>query len=83
MPKTCFINGSVITPDATLRTDVLVENGVITALGDHTAFALDPNDTCIDCTGKLIFPGIIDAHCHIQLRTFSQKHPTKASLKGS
>lgn len=69
MPKTCFINGSVITPDATLRTDVLVENGVITALGDHTAFALDPNDTCIDCTGKLIFPGIIDAHCHIQLDT--------------
>lgn len=69
MPRSCFINGSVISGKQTLRTDILVENGVITALGDHRAFALSPQDTLIDCTGKLLFPGIIDAHCHIQLDT--------------
>ncbi len=69
MPRSCFINGSVISGKQTLRTDVLVENGVITALGDHRAFALSPQDSLIDCTGKLLFPGIIDAHCHIQLDT--------------
>ncbi|MBR4985923.1 MAG: amidohydrolase family protein [Proteobacteria bacterium] len=69
MPRSCFINGSVISGKQTLRTDVLVENGIITALGDHDAFALSPDDTIIDCTGKLILPGLIDAHCHIQLDT--------------
>ena len=67
--KTCFFGGTVITPSGRSRTDILVENGVITALGSKSSFTLDAGDALIDCTGRLVLPGLIDAHCHIQLDT--------------
>lgn len=44
--------------------DVLVENGKICAVGED----LDCGEaSIIDCTGKMVLPGLIDAHCHIGL----------------
>jgi imidazolonepropionase-like amidohydrolase len=44
--------------------DVLVENGKIAALGVN----IDCHEArTVDCTGKTVFPGFIDAHCHIGL----------------
>lgn len=67
--KTCFCGGSVVTPYGLSHTDILVQNGYITALGDKNSFNLDDDDLSIDCTHKLLLPGLIDAHCHIQLDT--------------
>lgn len=44
--------------------DVLVEDGKISAVGEDI---LDPDTEVIDCTGKMVLPGLIDAHCHIGL----------------
>lgn len=67
--KICFAHGTVISAGLRQKTDVLVENGRILALGDARAFGLSSDDRVIDCTGRLVLPGVIDAHCHIQLDT--------------
>lgn len=41
--------------------DILIENGKIKKIGTN----LDYQAKVIDATGKLVFPGFIDAHCHI------------------
>lgn len=40
------------------------ENGRIAALGSMTDYIPD-GSAVIDCTGKTLYPGFIDAHCHI------------------
>ncbi len=42
--------------------DVAVSNGVFTGIGDYTGHG----KTEIDCSGKYIIPGLIDAHAHIE-----------------
>ncbi|MGI8614077.1 MAG: hypothetical protein ACR2KL_09090 [Nocardioidaceae bacterium] len=44
------------------RTDVLVEDGVIGAVGTGS-YA----DEVVDCTGGLLLPGFIDCHSHVAL----------------
>lgn len=45
--------------------DLQTLNGKITAIGDHIVPLED--ETVIDCTGKYLFPGFIDAHSHLGL----------------
>lgn len=59
-------NGEIVTADKRLQSDIGVSNGRIAAIEDH----LSGNET-IDATGKLVLPGGIDSHCHIeQLSSF-------------
>ncbi|MFG1951648.1 dihydropyrimidinase [Micromonospora sp. NPDC048830] len=63
MPTTLIANGTVVNADAAIRADVLVRDGRIVALGagpDWTA------DHVVDATGKLVMPGGIDAHTHLE-----------------
>ena len=69
MARKCFINGTIYSNGTRIDTDVLVEDGVITALGDKSAFGLTEDDEIIECLDRILLPGIIDAHCHIQLDT--------------
>src|SRR5690606_14063048 len=41
----------------------LVEDGVIVAVG--LVGTLDSSGEVIDCGGRLVFPGFVDAHAHI------------------
>jgi len=43
--------------------NIEVENGKIKGLGKN--LKITPGAEVIDATGKLVFPGFIDAHCHI------------------
>ena len=65
--KRCIRNGLVHTMAAagTLKADILIENGKITAIADR----LTPEADCevIDAAGLQVYPGFIDAHCHIGL----------------
>jgi dihydropyrimidinase len=53
--------GRVATTEGVSTTDVAIENGMIVALGR----ILQARRT-IDATGKLVLPGGVDAHCHIE-----------------
>ncbi len=63
MRKTLLKNGITINPDGQEHKDVLIENSKISAIGDIQSASSDIN--IIDCTDRLIFPGIIDAHTHM------------------
>lgn len=43
--------------------DVLIENGRISAVGK--ALRVPDNAQTMDCAGRYVLPGFIDAHCHI------------------
>ena len=52
--------GTVVTPSETVRCDVGIRDGRIAALADR----LD-GERVLDATGRLVLPGGIDAHVHI------------------
>src|SRR6266481_333630 len=52
--------GSVVTPEATIRADVAIEDGVIRAVGPE----LPGGRKEVDATGRVVFPGMIDVHVH-------------------
>ncbi|MCC6609922.1 MAG: dihydropyrimidinase [Burkholderiales bacterium] len=55
-------NGTVVTAADTFPADVGVKDGQIAAL----AKGLAPGRRDIDATGKLVLPGGVDSHCHIE-----------------
>ena len=55
-------NGTVATAADTMQCDVGIANGRITALAAHIEGTAT---TEIDATGKLVLPGGVDAHCHL------------------
>lgn len=60
--------GRVVNDDFSQVADVLVEDGVVRALGPDL---LPPGDTSrglriLDAAGKLVLPGGIDTHTHMQ-----------------
>lgn len=65
MTTTLLKGAQVITmvsgrPDSE-ATDVLVENDTIAAVGSHTGHSADE---VIDCTGRVVMPGLVNAHLH-------------------
>lgn len=63
--KTVLKNGEVVLGGTLCRTDVVVENGRIAGLGP----AETTDAEIVDCSGHIVMPGVIDAHCHIKLDT--------------
>lgn len=53
--------GTVVTASDTTQCDVGIRNGKVVALAD----SLDDGAKIIDASGKLVLPGGIDSHCHI------------------
>ena len=64
--RTLFKGGTVVSGQGTRPADVLVEGETISAVGmDLSADGAQ----IVDCAGKLLFPGFIDAHTHFDLGT--------------
>lgn len=59
---TILHGGTVVTPGNTAELDVAVAGGTIVAIG--TAEMMPDAEQIFDVTGKLVFPGMIDAHAH-------------------
>ncbi|MBT7665265.1 MAG: dihydropyrimidinase, partial [Rhodospirillaceae bacterium] len=55
-------NGTIATAADTFKADVAVKDGRIVALGEDLGAA----DREIDATGKLVLPGGVEGHCHIE-----------------
>ena len=62
--KTLLKGGQVVSGMGALAADVLIEGETILALGKDLE-----TEGCqvVDCSGKLLFPGFIDAHTHFDL----------------
>jgi dihydroorotase len=61
-------NGRAFIDEKLEKLDIAVENGKIKSIGDNLSA-----DETIDCTGKIIIPGIIDAHVHFRTPGFEHK----------
>jgi dihydropyrimidinase len=78
-------HGRIITADCDQAADIFIEGEKITAIGKNLAMAADET---IDASGKLIFPGGIDPHVHLDMPfmgTFSSdsyETGTRAALFG-
>lgn len=57
-------NGTVVSPENNIRTDLAVQGGKIVALGRAEQFS--GATKTLDVTGKYILPGVIDVHCHFR-----------------
>jgi dihydropyrimidinase len=79
-------NGRVVTADSDGVCDILIDGETIAAIGRHLSVPADA--TVIDCTGKLVLPGGIDPHVHLEMPfmgTFSSdtyETGTRAALHG-
>src|SRR5262249_8811971 len=58
-------NGTVATAADTVTCDIGIKDGLVATLGKH----LGPGAREIDASGKLVLPGGIDSHCHIEQRS--------------
>jgi dihydropyrimidinase len=66
MPK-ILKSGTLITASETFQADILIEGEKIVSIGDYIDF---PGAQVVDATGKLIMPGGIDPHTHLDLPMF-------------
>lgn len=61
MFDTAIRNGSLVTPDRVCKANLYITDGKIAAISDQPL----PARTDIDATGRLVFPGMLDTHCHL------------------
>ena len=62
---TIIANGTVVTATDTYQADVGVENGKVTAIA--ASLPREQAKKVIDATGKLVIPGGIDVHTHLDM----------------
>src|SRR6267142_5877604 len=62
---TIIANGLVVTATDTYQSDVAINNGRITAIGQ--SLPRENTTKIIDAAGKYVFPGGIDVHTHLDM----------------
>jgi len=55
---------------------ILVENGLIAAIGAASRSAAAAADVVVDCQGTTVIPGLIDSHCHVVLGDYTPRQKT-------
>ncbi|SEM73626.1 dihydropyrimidinase [Paenibacillus sp. OV219] len=60
-------NGIVVTAADTMKADVLIENGIVTAIGSSLAQLAPQDSEVIDAAGCYVFPGGVDPHTHLDM----------------
>jgi len=55
-------NCTIVNADITHQGDILIENDKITKIGSLSEQA----DSVLDCSGKVVVPGLIDMHVHFR-----------------
>lgn len=67
--RTLVTGGTVVRSTGRSESDVVCENGVITAVVPRGTVTPVPGDTVVDATGCWVVPGAVDPHVHMQLDT--------------
>lgn len=60
--KKLLTNGLIYQENGFVKLDLMLENGIITAIGENL---YEPFVEVIDCQGTYILPGIVDMHVHV------------------
>ena len=55
---------------------ILVESGLIVAIGAASRTAAAAADVVVDCRGTTVIPGLIDSHCHVVLGDYTPRQKT-------
>jgi len=55
-------NGEIVSSSGVFKKDVLIRDGKIASIGGNVSGDVEE----IDCSGKIILPGLIDAHVHFR-----------------
>lgn len=63
MEEMVIKHGTIVTPYSTYQADIKVEDGRITAI----ARDIPETGFVVDATGKMVLPGAIDVHTHLEL----------------
>ncbi len=63
---TVIENGTIVTSASMFVGDILIRRGKIAVIGRGLRHE-HPESTCIDATGKLVIPGAIDGHTHLNM----------------
>ncbi len=59
-------NATIVNEGITFRSDLLIINECISAIGTHEEMKIPEGTRVIDATGLLLIPGIIDDHVHFR-----------------
>src|SRR6516162_7766710 len=65
--RTLIRNGHIVTATDSYTADVLVEDSTVAVIGNDLSGIVGSPDSTIDATGKLVIPGGIDPHTHMDL----------------
>ncbi|MEG1560042.1 MAG: amidohydrolase family protein [Clostridia bacterium] len=78
-------NGKVLTMTGKLYdgADILIENGVIKAIGGNLDTGGERSTRIIDATNFFIMPGLIDAHSHLGIKSAHSNDAVTASQRAS
>lgn len=60
---TLIADGTVVTADRTLDASVAIDDGRVAAVGDRRS--LPAADEVVDASGRLVMPGVVDPHVHV------------------
>ncbi|MFM8419229.1 MAG: dihydroorotase [Verrucomicrobiota bacterium] len=68
MGSLLLANGRVIDPASGLDqvASILLKDGLVAAIGDDRSLGAEGGTHRIDCTGKVVCPGLIDLHVHLR-----------------
>ncbi len=55
---------------------ILVESGLIVAIGAASRTSAAAADVVVDCQGTTVIPGLIDSHCHVVLGDYTPRQKT-------
>ena len=64
MTTTLIKNGTIVTASDKYDADIYIDKGVISMIGKGMNI---PADTVVDASGKLVMPGGIDVHTHLDM----------------
>lgn len=77
--KTLIKNGRVYLDGSFVKTDLLINNDVIQAIGNELGEA----DQVINAEGQIVTPGLIDVHVHYREPGFTNKETIKTGSKAA
>ena len=78
--KTLITNGHIVTAVDSYIADILIEGETIALIGKDLAALIGDVDRTIDATNKLVIPGGIDPHTHMDLPLGLSIHRFRQSL---